>query len=84
MTTLELYTDQIVRGAKESGQRTGQYLFNHLEPGPANVIAGSLFDPFHQDLSNREISDWLDNHLIFDGNKVIAVFKNNQILWEET
>lgn len=84
MTYRTLYVDQISRGAKSTGQRTGQYLFNHLPDGAANVIAGSLFDPFHKDLSPYEIRAWLGDHLIFSPlGEVIAVFNQNDILWTE-
>lgn len=79
-----MFADQIRLGAGLSGQRTGQYLFNHLPSGPANVVAATLFDPFHKELNEREIYDWIENHLIFDGSRIVGVFNNDQLLWEES
>lgn len=77
-----LLTDAVMRDANRCGQRTGQYLFNALPPQIGNVIAGSLVDPFHQELRRDEVVAWIDHHLIFDNNTIIAVFNGNDILWE--
>lgn len=82
MSMLVEYTNQIMRNAKLSEQRTGQYLFNKL-PGPvAVVVGGTSFDPFHKDLSAIEISDWIDSHLIFDNGWIVGVFHGERVLWE--
>lgn len=80
----ERFADDIIRGSKANGQRTGQYLFNHLPSVPANAVTATLFDPFHKELSRQELQEWIDNHLIFDGMCIIGVFNNDQLLWEES
>lgn len=81
-TELEVMAVHIAVGARQTKLRTGQYLFNHLPDQVGNKVAGTLFDPFHKDLSKQEIIEWLDNHLIFDHNEIIALFDQNTILWE--
>lgn len=83
MNSSPLFADQIMRGAREFKQRTGQYLFNHLPPGAGNALSSTLIDPFHKEMTKEEIIGWIDNHLIFDGQEVIAVFNNNQLMWEK-
>lgn len=73
---------QVIRDAEKDGQRTGQKLMNILEPGPYSAITRSTFDPFHKDLSLQELIEWVDNHIIWDGPRIIAVFKDNLICWE--
>lgn len=77
------WAEQIVRGAKIVDQRAGQYLFNHLPQPAAHVVSGKLFDPFHQEMDEMQVHCWIQDHLIFEGNRIIAVFNNNDILWEE-
>jgi len=78
-----LVVDNIVRGAKLSDQRTGQYLFNRLPSGAASMVAGALFDPFNRDLSPHELDVWLSEHCVFsDQGEIIAIFNNNTFLWE--
>ncbi len=80
---ISMYVEQIASGAKATDQRTGQRLFNLLPQPVAYFTSGTLFDPFHKDLTRKEIWDWLNDHLIFDDNgHIIALFNNNQILWE--
>lgn len=76
-----LFADQIY--AEAGSFRTGQYLFNTLPPGAQYVIAQSLIDPFHRDLTKTEIYDWANDHLIFNGTEIVAVFFDNKILWEK-
>lgn len=74
----------IYREAGRHRQRTGQFLYNNLPNGAASVVAGTLFDPFHFELNSHEIEKWINDHLILDdADRVIAVFNNNQILWEK-
>jgi len=80
---LEIFTDHILKGARASNQRPGQYLYNHLPNGAAAAVNGTLFDPFHKDLDRDGIYEWLDNHIITHHGWIIAVFNNNQILWEQ-
>lgn len=69
--------------AKKAGQRTGQYLFNSLPPGAERVVASTLFDPYHKEMTRSALFEWISHHLIFDDRgDVIAVFNNNDILWE--
>lgn len=78
-----MYSDHIRIGAALKDQRTGQYMFNQLPAGPAAAVRGKLFDPFNKELTEREICAWIEDHLIFDGQRIVAVYNNNQILWEE-
>ena len=69
--------------AQDSEWRTGQALFNLLPGGLANSVAGTSFDPFFRDLTDHELQEWIDNHLILnDKQEPIAVFHNNRILSE--
>lgn len=77
-----VFADQIKRGARSIEQRTGQYLFNHLPDGAQLAVRGTLFDPFHKELTHQEIVAWLENHLIFKGQEIVGVFNNNDILWD--
>lgn len=71
----------ICRGAKVHNQRTGQFLYNSLPSEVCSRVAGTLFDPFFDDLTADEIQSWIDNHLIFDGGEIVGVFDKNNILW---
>ncbi len=83
MVQVTPYVYQIQRGARSSGQRTGQYLFNRLPNGAAATVTGTLFDPFNKELNAFEIQEWIDDHLIFSSiGKLIAVFNGEKILWE--
>lgn len=76
------FVDKIKREARKNNQRTGQYLFNYLPEGAANVVASTLFDPFHKELTWTEILEWIESHLIFKGEEIVGVFNNNDVLWE--
>jgi hypothetical protein len=78
-----VWAEHIIRGAYVHEQRTGQYLFNHLPNPVAAQVRGTTFDPFHKDLTINEVHCWIQDHLIFDANRIIAVFNNDEILWEE-
>lgn len=80
---LDMFVRHIITGAKEFDQRTGQYMFNHLPPIVAARVSGTSFDPFHKELSAHEIWEWIENHLIFDGNEIIGLFHNDIMLWEK-
>jgi len=78
----EMSRDVIANAAKHN-QRTGQYLFNGLEQGARAVITGLTWDPFHKELSQYQIEDWLEEHVVFGNNgTIIAVFDENGFLWE--
>jgi len=79
-----VWAEHIVRGSRETGQRTGQYLFNLLPDHLSGIVTGTLWDPFHKDLEIEEIHQWIQDHLIFDGHRIIALFNNDEILWEES
>lgn len=79
-----IFTDQIMRGAAAAHQRTGQYLFNHLPEEVQLKVAGTLIDPFYRDLSAIEVYAWLDNHLVFDGNRIIGLINGDMFLWESS
>ena len=70
--------------AKETGQRTGQALFNTLPLGAANAVIGCIWDPFNRDYSSQELVNWVNEHLILDDDvNVVGVIGANQILWED-
>lgn len=65
--------------------RIGQALFNTLPKWAAAVVAATSFDPFHKVITGagpRVWTEWIDNHLIFDEQGLLAVFNNNEILAE--
>lgn len=64
------------------GYRLGQALFNALPGWATSYVAGTLFDPFYKDMSDAEAMQWIDDHLVFDGDGVLAVYNGNQILGE--
>lgn len=79
------WANTIARYCKQNPDiRTGQYLFNSLPPTTASIVAGSTFDPFHKDLTEDELYEWMDNHLIFSdmSDSIIGVFNNDMILAE--
>lgn len=80
------YARQIcVNAASFDDIRSGQYLFNHLPDEVKPLVAGSMFDPFHKKLSEQQVLEWLQNHLIFDDRgQIIALFTGNNILWESS
>lgn len=77
------FVRQIIKGAEFYEQRTGQYLFNHLPNHIGGRVAGTSFDPFHKELSDREIYEWIDNHLVFDGFEIVGLFHGEVVLWEK-
>jgi hypothetical protein len=81
MNETQLFTSHILQNAKAFNQRTGQYMFNCLPENVAYFVRGTLWDPFHKDLTAFEISEWIDSHLIFDGSDIIGVFNGDQLLW---
>lgn len=81
-TDLSFFAHSTVSGARFYNQRTGQFLFNRLPEGAANVVRGTLFDPFYKELTPDQIVQWLDEHVVFDDYGIIGIFNNNQILWE--
>jgi hypothetical protein len=80
---MAMYAQQIERSAFQCDQRTGQWLFNHLPAAVAHVVGGTSFDPFHKNMNQEAIFNWLDNHLIFQGSLIIGVFNNEIVLWED-
>jgi hypothetical protein len=76
--------EYVVRMAAELDQRTGQFLFNYLRHEVAEAARGTVFDPFEKDLSQYEVEQWLESHIIYnDDGKMIAFFIGDLILWEE-
>lgn len=78
------YAQHIYDIALVHGQRTGQKLFNTLNPPEmSEAVRGKPWDPFYKDLTFEEIVEWVDNHLVFDDHgHIIALFDGNKILWE--
>ena len=85
MIDTSIFVNQIVRVAeKNPGHRTGQALFNHLPVSAAQIVSGTLWDPFHRDLTREEIQEWVDHHLIFGDeyyDDIIGLFSGEQLLW---
>jgi hypothetical protein len=76
--------DYIVHMADYHQQRTGQFLFNNLKHEIAEIVRGSLFDPFYKSLSEHEVVEWLEHHIIYsDDGIMICLFDGDHILWEE-
>ena len=79
--------NNVLRCAHHTSQRTGQYLFNSLPEPITCVISGTLFDPFHEDMDAFQLTEWVQNHLVFGKSPfakegIIAVFDGNMLLWE--
>jgi hypothetical protein len=76
------YSRYIIMNNEQHGQRTGQYLFNSLPDGAREVVAGTMWDPFHKELSQYQIEDWLANHVVFNDNgTIIGIIAGRRILW---
>lgn len=82
MSNTDQFVDHILRKAGNTGQRTGQYLYNSLPQIVAQLVNGKLFDPFHGEYTRAELAEWIDNHLIFEGNEIVALFDKDRIIWE--
>lgn len=77
------YSKTVIANAPAQNQREGQYLFNSLPTEAAAVVTGTDFDPFYKHMSQYQVEDWLNKHIIFNqSGSVIGVFANNKILWE--
>lgn len=63
--------------------RVGQALFNLLPGWASHRVCATLFDPFHKNFTDYELYTWINSHLIFDGDEIIAVFNNDTILAEK-
>ena len=75
--------DWIIEHAPMHFLRTGQLLINNLPREVANVVRGTKFDPFYQELTREQIINWFDDHIIFsEDDQIIVVFDNDKILWE--
>ena len=80
---IKQYVDELMRRSKALNERTGQALHKSLPVDIRRWVNGALFDPFYKDLSEEEIYQWIDNHLIFDDEGVlIGLYDRNTILWE--
>ena len=76
------YSRAIIMSAESHNQRTGQYLFNSLPEEARAVVAGTVFDPFHKSMSQYQIEDWLDDHVVFNMNgSIIGIIAGRKILW---
>ena len=84
MIDTSIFVNQIVHSAEKTTLRTGQALFNHLPFSAAQIVSGTLWDPFHRDLTREEIQEWVDHHLIFGDqyyDDIIGLFNGEQLLW---
>jgi hypothetical protein len=89
---VHLRDDWIAKMAREvtaarystKGMRTGQILFNSFPADPADALCGSPIDPFFKELSEKEVWEWIENHVIFDGEGIcIALYDGNKLVWEQ-
>lgn len=62
--------------------RTGQALFLVLPDWVGLVVAGTPWDPFHRELTKFQIVNWINDHLIFKDDEIVAVFNGEDILAE--
>jgi hypothetical protein len=79
------YAQHVHDTALIHGQRTGQKLFNMLNPPElADQVRHKSFDPSRWgDMTVDEIEDWVKNHLVFDDHgHIIALFDGFETLWE--
>lgn len=88
VTVTDFLAANLIEAARRADQRAGQYLFNNLPDDAANCMMMTLWDPFHKRMSFQEFRDWINDHLILEDGAttldgVIAVFNNNEILWEK-
>jgi len=73
----------IIMNAEAHGQRTGQYLYNGLPDDARAVVAGTIWDPFYKDLSQFQLVDWINQHLVFNENGTITgVISGPNVLWD--
>jgi len=87
MERTELINTCLELASQGNDLRTGQLIFNFLPEGAQNAIRGTLFDPFHKNMDAYELTQWVQDHLVFGkinrgAEGVIAVFNGNDILWE--
>lgn len=87
VTVTDFLAANLIEAARRSGQRAGQYLFNNLPEGAATCMLMTLWDPFNKRMTFQEFRDWINDHLILEDGAttldgVIAVYNDNQILWE--
>ena len=76
--------EYICNMAAQLDQRNGQFLFNHLRHEVAEAARGTLYDPFYKELSQDEVAQWLEDHIVWnDDGRMIAFFIGETILWEE-
>jgi len=77
------YSREVIMHAEGQNQRTGQYLFNGLPDGARKAVAGTVFDPFHKNMSQYQIENWLEDHVVFNDNgSIIGIIAGRKILWE--
>lgn len=74
----------VISEAPAQNQRTGQFLFNTLPDMVRERLAGKTFDPFHRDMSQFQVEEWLLDHIVFDDDgEVIGLYSGNHIMWEK-
>lgn len=76
------YSRDVVMNATKHGQKSGQYLFNGLPDGARKAVTGMLWDPFHKDMSQYQIEEWINDHLALnESGRVIGVVTGGKIIW---
>ena len=81
-TVVREYSRDVLMHAEQHHQRTGQYLFNGLPEEVRVVITGTVWDPFHKNMSQDQVEQWLSDHIIFNDNGgICGVVAGRKILW---
>jgi thiamine kinase-like enzyme len=63
---------------------TGYALFNLLPGEGKESLIGRVFNPFVDNMTTEDLMEWVERHLIFDGNGlVVKIFNNYEIVWEK-
>jgi len=76
------YSRTVILKAEVHSQKTGQYLFNSLPEGAREAVSGMLWDPFYKDMSQYQIEEWLNDHVVFNDNGSISgVITGGKIIW---
>lgn len=71
--------------ARVYGQPEGTRIFRSLSREAAEAIRTTRFDdPFGQILTEEEVIQWFDDHVVFDDEGyMIAIYAGNECLWRE-
>ena len=71
----------IITKAELENRRSGEQLMKTLPKQAAMSIVGTSFDPFYATLSYEDMLSWVERHLKFEDNEVVAIV-DRKIYWE--